>query len=102
MDLVGYGVGVIKLIEVCAGLPASTRTKTKGVAGKMLVEERLVGIRLKEEMEVKKVSGNELCEISGVKPAALHRVLHGKGMTVETLMKLCDALDMTPNDMLGY
>lgn len=68
----------------------------------MLVEERLVGIRLKEEMEVKKVSGNELCEISGVKPAALHRVLHGKGMTVETLMKLCDALDMTPNDMLGY
>lgn len=84
------------------GLPRSTRTKTKGVADEMLVEERLVGIRLKEEMEVKKVSGYELCEISGVKPAALHRVLHGKGMTVETLIKLCDALDMTPNEMLGY
>lgn len=84
------------------GLLRSTRTKTKGVADEMLVEERLVGIRLKEEMEVKKVSGYELCEISGVKPAALHRVLHGKGMTVETLIKLCDALDMTPNEMLGY
>lgn len=84
------------------GYPPLHGRKQKGLHGKMLVEERLVGIRLKEEMEVKKVSGYELCEISGVKPAALHRVLHGKGMTVETLMKLCDALDMTPNDMLGY
>lgn len=95
-------MGVFKLIELLAGVTRHDTDENKGVADEMLVEERLVGIRLKEEMEVKKVSGYELCEISGVKPAALHRVLHGKGMTVETLIKLCDALDMTPNEMLGY
>ena len=57
------------------------------------------------EIELKRLnmSQHDLARSSGLTPAAVSQIVCGKRQcTTPTLIKICRALETTPNDLLGY
>ncbi|WP_047300896.1 helix-turn-helix domain-containing protein [Pseudomonas fluorescens] len=61
-------------------------------------------VRLDVVMAKKKIRSKELAAILGITEANLSLLKNGKvkGMKIETLDKLCAALDCQPGDLLEY
>lgn len=68
-----------------------------------LWDRELGGRRLKRLRQDRDWTLQELGERAGVNESSISRIEHGTlpGVTVETLMRLCRALDCTPHYYLG-
>lgn len=53
-------------------------------------------------MQEKKVTTYALIQKYGFNPRTINNLKHNKGITVDTLEKLCKALECTPNDILEF
>lgn len=62
-----------------------------------------VKLRLKEILEQRQMTQKELSEISGLSQNAVSYLVRGTAyIRMETLEKLCTALNVTPSDLIEY
>jgi transcriptional regulator with XRE-family HTH domain len=66
----------------------------------------MIGTELKKAREKAGLSQRKLSEKAGVRQCQISDIEHNKlvidHIHLGTLRKLCDALHLTPNDLLGY
>ena len=55
-----------------------------------------------ETMKKRKVTTYTLIYKCGISSHTIHNLKHNKGITIDTLNKLCNILDCTPNDILKF
>lgn len=61
----------------------------------------LVGIRLREAREARLLSASQLAAVSGVSAYTIYGLELGKNMpSLYTAVALCEALGITPNDLV--
>lgn len=61
----------------------------------------LVGIRLREAREARLLSAPQLAAVSGVSAYTIYGLELGKNMpSLHTAVALCEALGITPNDLV--
>lgn len=73
---------------------------TKG--GKVDTNKKIIGVRIKEGREAKKLSQKELAEHIDVTPSAVNQYEKGeKTPLAETLLKLAKVLDVSTDYLLG-
>ena len=66
----------------------------------MLYEE--MGQRIRALRRAKRLTQQQLADMASMSPSFLGHVERGtRVLSVDTLMKLCEALQATPNDLLG-
>lgn len=53
-------------------------------------------------MKQKNVSTYSLIHKHGFNPRTINNLKHNKGITVDTLERLCRILDCTPNDVISF
>jgi len=53
-------------------------------------------------MELRGISTYALINKYGFNPRTINNLKHNKGITVDTLEKLCKVLECTPNDVLKF
>ena len=53
-------------------------------------------------MEKRNVTTYTLIHKYGINPRTINNLKHNKGITVDTLGRLCDILDCTPNDVITF
>lgn len=55
-----------------------------------------------EIMESKNITTYTLINKWGINPRTINNLKHNKGITVDTLERLCKILNCTPNDVLEF
>lgn len=55
-----------------------------------------------ETMRHKNITTYTLIYKHDINPRTVNNIKHGKGITVDTLEKLCKILDCTPNDIIEF
>ena len=53
-----------------------------------------VSDRLREAVESSGLSLNRLCELAGIDIAAMSRFMHGTGLNLESIDRLCEVLNL--------
>ncbi len=53
-------------------------------------------------MKIRGVTTYKLIHYHDINPRTINNLKHGKGITVDTLEKLCKALECTPNDIIKF
>lgn len=67
------------------------------------VDFSIIGKHVRTYRQERQWTQEVLAERTGISKQFLSRLERGKGIpSVETLMSLCNALDLTPNDLLRY
>lgn len=67
----------------------------------MVVDYALVGKRLAELRKSKKITQEKLAEMTNLANNYISNIENNRSIpSLETLVKLCDALEVTPNDIL--
>ena len=67
----------------------------------LIMDLTAFGKRIREERRKKDLTQQELADIAGVSYAFIGQIERGeRGVAVETLVKICTGLDVTPNCLL--
>ena len=67
----------------------------------MVVDYSLIGKRLAELRKSKKITQEKLAEMTSLANNYISNIENNRSIpSLETLVKLCDALEVTPNDIL--
>lgn len=53
-------------------------------------------------MKEKSITTYALIHQYGINSRTIHNIKHGKGISIYTLEKICEALDCTPNDVIEF
>ena len=53
-------------------------------------------------MEKRNITTYALIHKYGINPRTINNLKHDKGITVDTLGRLCEILDCTPNDIISF
>ncbi|MCD8024240.1 MAG: helix-turn-helix domain-containing protein [Candidatus Gastranaerophilales bacterium] len=69
----------------------------------MAVKKELLGMRIKEFREKRKLTQDKLAEIVGIDPKHLSRIENGRNYpSFETLEKILNSLDISYGDIFNY
>lgn len=70
---------------------------------KLTYDTKLIGMRIQHARKARSLTQDKVSAMADIGEKFLSQIECGKaGLSVPTLIALCNALEVTPNDLLGY